>query len=204
MRRPSEPQAKLLNEARLADAGLADHERELPHACRRALPAPAQEVEFLLTPDERSEHAGSKRRAPLARTIRKERRRLRRAFQRMRAAILGDKQARDQPMNTTGDQHRPGFGQGLNTRGDIGRVAEDFSGRIHHHRAALDTDACGQLRAARIGVLAVEFGERALDGERSANRAFGIVLLRDRMSKQRHQPVAELLGHAPAHLRHRP
>jgi hypothetical protein len=51
---------------------------------------------------------------------------------------------------------------------------------------------------------AVEFGERALDGERSANRAFGIVLLRDRMSKQRHQPVAELLGHAPAHLRHRP
>ena len=33
--------------------------------------------------------------------------------------------------------------------------------------------------AARVGVLAVQFGERALDGERGANRALGVVLLRD-------------------------
>ena len=52
-------------------------------------------------------------------------------------------------------------------------------------------------------MLAVQFGERALDGQRGAHRAFGIVLLRDRMSEQRHQPVAELLGDTAAHLRHR-
>src|SRR6516162_2571877 len=44
----------------------------------------------------------------------------------------------------------------------------------------------------------------ALDGQRGANRAFAIVLLRYRVSKQRHEPVAELFGDASAHLRHRP
>jgi len=43
----------------------------------------------------------------------------------------------------------------------------------------------------------------ALNRQRGANRAFGIVLLRDRVSEQRHQPVAEFLGDTPAHLRHR-
>ena len=43
------------------------------------------------------------------------------------------------------------------------------------------------------GVPGVEFGKRALDGERGAHRALGIVLLRLRIAKQRHQPVAELL-----------
>jgi hypothetical protein len=52
----------------------------------------------------------------------------------------------------------------LHPRGDIGRIAEDFSGRIHHHRPALDADAGDELRAARADVVAVQFGERALDG----------------------------------------
>jgi hypothetical protein len=51
--------------------------------------------------------------------------------------------------------------------------------------------------------LRFEFSKRALYGQRGANRAFGIVLLGNRMSKQRHQPVAELLGDTSAHLRHR-
>ena len=33
--------------------------------------------------------------------------------------------------------------------------------------------------------------------------AFAIVLLRNRLAKQRHQPVPELLGDASAHLHHR-
>ena len=45
--------------------------------------------------------------------------------------------------------------------------------------------------------------ERALDRQTCAHRAFRIVLLADRIAKQRHDPVAELFGDVPAHLRHR-
>ena len=50
VRRLAELQSKLLDEARLADAGLADDLDELPLASRRPLPAPAKEVELLLAP----------------------------------------------------------------------------------------------------------------------------------------------------------
>ena len=39
--------------------------------------------------------------------------------------------------------------------------------------------------------------------KRRAHRALGVVLVRDRIAEQRHQPVAELLRHMTAHLRHR-
>ena len=61
----------------------------------------------------------------------------------------------------------------------------------------------GELRLAAAGVLAVDLGERALDGQRGAHRAFGVVLLRERIAEQRHQPVAQFLGDMAAHLRHR-
>ena len=53
------------------------------------------------------------------------------------------------------------------------------------------------------GVLAVQLAERSLDGERGAHRAFGIVLLRDRVAEERHDPVAELLQHVAAQPGHR-
>jgi len=63
------------------------------------------------------------------------------------------------------------------------------------------------MRAVSAGlpvhVLAVQFGQRALDRKRRPRRSLGIVLLRHRIAEQRHQPVAELLGDMPAHLRHR-
>ena len=97
----------------------------------------------------------------------------------------------------------PELGQRLDARGYTGRIAKDFSGRIHHHRPAVDADAGDQVRAARASVFEVQFGQRALDGQRGANSAFAIVLLRNRVAKQRQEPVAELLGDASAHLRHR-
>ena len=51
---------------------------------------------------------------------------------------------------------------------------------------------------ALAGVPGVELGERALDRERGAHRALGVVLLRLRIAEQRHQPVAELLQHMAA------
>ena len=53
------------------------------------------------------------------------------------------------------------------------------------------------------GVPGVEVGKRALDRERGAHRALGVVLLRLRIAEQRHQPVAELLQHMAAKIGHR-
>ena len=60
-----------------------------------------------------------------------------------------------------------------------------------------------KLRLAAAGVLAVQFGQRALDRQRRPRRALGVVLMRHRIAEQRHQPVAELLGDMAAHLRDR-
>ena len=67
--RLAERRAKLLHEARLADAGFADDEHELARASARPLPAPAQQVELLLAPDERGQRprAGAGRRRSRAR-----------------------------------------------------------------------------------------------------------------------------------------
>ena len=60
-----------------------------------------------------------------------------------------------------------------------------------------------EFRLAGAGVLAVEFGQRALDRKRRARRALGVVLVRHRIAEQRHQPVAELFGDMAAHFGNR-
>jgi hypothetical protein len=42
---------------------------------------------------------------------------------------------------------------------------------------------------ARRLAVAVQLGQRALDRKRGADRALGVVFLRDRMPEQRHDPV---------------
>ena len=64
------------------------------------------------------------------------------------------------------------------------------------------------MRAASSGllgcdILAVKFGERALNRQRSACSALRVVLVCHRIAEQRHQPVAELLRHMAAHLGNR-
>ena len=120
----------------------------------------------------------------------------------MRAAVLGDEQSGDLALHPCGDEDRTGFGQRLNPRGDVRGVAINLAGRIHHHRTGFQPDASDKLRFAGDRVLAVEFCERALDCERRAHGAFSVVLLRDRIAKQCHQPVAQLLGNMAAHLGH--
>src|SRR5262245_47248558 len=105
MRRRAELQAKLLNEARLADAGLADNEAELALASRRPFPPPAQEVELLLAPGERSEGAGAEPPAAARAHDPVERNRRLRAFELMRPAILDDEEAGNLPLHVGRDQH---------------------------------------------------------------------------------------------------
>ena len=122
--------AKLLDEARLADAGLADDERELALAIADPLPAPPKLAELFLAPDQGRQLPGADA-PPAARALdAKEGRRLGRAFQRMRAAILGDEQAGQLTVNTGGDQHRSRIGKCLYASGDVGRVAEHLAHRL--------------------------------------------------------------------------
>ena len=78
----------------------------------------------------------------------------------MRAAILRDEQAGHLTLHAGRDHDRSRLGQGLHARGDVGRLAKDFSGLVYDHRPTLDSDAGDKLRLARACVLAVEFRER--------------------------------------------
>ena len=89
-----------------------------------------------------------KRRPPLARTMRKSVDRLGDALELVRAVVLGDEQPGDLTLHVGRDQHRPRLGQRLHARGDIGRVAEHFAGRIHHDRARTRC-RCGRRAPAR-------------------------------------------------------
>jgi hypothetical protein len=82
-------------------------------------------------------------------------------------------------------------------------VAIDLGRRIHHHGADFEADAGLKFRLSDTSTLAVQVGERTLDRQRSPCGALGIVLVRERIAEQCHQPVAELFCHMAAHLRHR-
>jgi hypothetical protein len=105
-------------------------------------------------------------------------------------------------LDSPGDHNRTRLSQGLGSRCDVGHLAEYLARRVDHYRPSVDSDACGQRRLAGAIVLAVQFGERALYGERRPHRALGIVLLRHRIAEQCHQAVAQLLGDLAAHLHH--
>ena len=100
-------------------------------------------------------------------------------------------------------EDRARLGGALDPRGDIGRIAEHFAGCVDHHLPGIKADPRGKLRGAFAGVSGVDFDKRALDRERGAHSALGVVLLRVRIAEQRHQPVAELFQHMAAKPGHR-
>ena len=52
----------------------------------------------------------------------------------------------------------------------------------------------------RSGILAIELGQGALDRKRRARRTLGVVLMRQRIAEQAHQPVAEFFRDVTAHF----
>ena len=197
MRGLAEPRAELRDEPRLADAGLADDQRELALAVARALPAPPEEIELLLPPHEpRRRSRASPPAAACAHDV-VERDRGRNAPERVRALVLGDEEARDLPLHGRSDENGSRFGEGLDARGDVRRLAEDLACRVDHDGTGVEADARGELGWPAL-VSGVELGERPLDRERGAHRPFGVVLLRMGIAEQRHQPVAEFLEQVPA------
>ena len=119
------------------------------------------------------------------------------------AAVLRHEQSGGLPLDRGCNEDRARLGGALDTRGDIGRVAEHFARRFDHHLPGIKADPRGKLRRAFAGVSGVDFDKRALDRERGAHGALGVVLLRVRIAEQRHQPVAELFQHMAAEPGHR-
>ena len=170
----------------------------------RALPAVQQKTQLLFAANERRHGPRAAATAAAARAHDAIERHWRRsALEFARRLVLGDKQPGGLPLDGGSNEDGTRLRKGLYARGDIGRVAEHFAGRVHHHLPGLEANARGELRRVSAGVPGVEFAERLLDGERGAHRAFGVVLLRLRIAEQGHQPVAEFLQHMAAEAGHR-
>jgi hypothetical protein len=120
--------------------------------------APAQKVELLLAPDQRSERAGAEAPAAARAHDPVERDRRQCAFELVRPAILDDEKTGDLPLHVCGDEDRAGVGGALDARGYIGRVPEHFPARLHDDRPRLETDTRRELRHALGRVPRVDVG----------------------------------------------
>ena len=182
---------KFLDQAGFAEPRLAHDHHQLAVALPRPFPAPHQHRRFVVAADQRREitRAGTPSAAACPNEP-EQSHRLGHALERMRAALLGDEQSGALALHPRGDQNRARFGQRLHPRGDVGDIAVNLARRIHHRRAGFEADPSDKLRLGGDRVLAVELGERTLDRQRRPCRPLGVVLMRDRIAEQRHQPVA--------------
>ena len=144
--------AKLFNQPGFADAGLTDNQDELSGASKSAFRAASQDCEVLFAADERGEKPGASS-APSAAypqdAIESHWRRS--ALELMGALVLNDEQPSDLPLDRRSDQHCPRLGRRLNSRGNVGRLAEHLAGRVDDDGAAVEADAtasCGPPIAA--------------------------------------------------------
>ena len=120
----------------------------------------------------------------------------------MAAALLGNKQANDLALHMRCHNDRTWLRQSLHARRNVGCIAINLTGRIDHNRAGFDPYPRVKRGLARSCIIAVHFGERALDRECGSRGAFGVVLLCHRITEQRHEPVAQLFRDVAAHLRY--
>ena len=192
---------KFLDQARFAQARLADDQHQLALALTRPLPAPHQHGDFLVPTDKRREIALPGTAAAATRANEPEQRgRFGHPFERVRAALFRNKQPGDLTLHPRRDQDRARLGQRLHPRGDVGDVAINLAARIEDGGAGFEADTGDEFWLGRSGVLAIEFGQGALDRKRRACRALGVVLMRQRIAEQAHQPVAEFFRDMAAHF----
>ena len=204
VRRFCEPCVELLDQAGLAETGFADDQHKLAFTNPSALPPTGEQTEFLLPADKRRQGPPAAPSAAAAcANYTKKLNRLGNAFEFVLAALLGDEKSCHLPLNVHGDEDRARFGGGLDARGYVRCFAKHLPGRLHDNGTGLEPNAGQELGRTGIRVAGVEFAKRALDGERRAHGALGIVLLRTWVTKERHQTVAELLEHMAAKIVHR-
>ena len=138
----AKPGVKLFDQPGLADAGLAADQDELSFARTSALPAPGENSEVLLAADKGRGNPGALPAASAAYAQDAIERHWRRyALELMRAPVLRNEKPGHLPLNRRSDQHGARLGHRLNTRGDIGRLAEHFARRVDDYGAAFKADA---------------------------------------------------------------
>jgi hypothetical protein len=131
-----------------------------------------------------------------------QRHRFRHAFEVMGAAFPGDEQASDLTLHSRCDNDGTRLCQSLGSRRDVRHVAEYLARGVHHHRPRVDGNARREGWLGGALILAVLLGKRPLDRQRRPHCTLSIVLLTHRVTEQRHQSVAELLGDPAVHLRY--
>ena len=211
MRHVGEALAQLVDQARLADAGLADDEHGLPLAVLRALPAidsvasscsrPTNGVRRARGDGEPAPHAAR----PVHDAV--ERDRLGDALELLRPPRSSTHEdARHEPLRGAADDHacraRP---RACEPRGDVRRVADGeglaagaAAHRSDHDRPGVDADARRRSADAVLGLeRVVQASERGDDLEPGAHGALGVVLVGLRIAEVHEQTVAEVLRDVP-------
>ena len=196
--------AQALDEARLADPGLARQQHHLALAVLGLAPARQQHTDLVLAPDQGRQPArrgGLEARGAgrLAHPVHRDRRA--HAPDRQRAEVVADEQALDQAIGAGADHDAAGLGQVLQAGGDVGRLA-DHRHRVaalagadvaHHHEPGVDADPDRQLDA-RLRHRIVQRGDRLDHAEPGADRPLGVVLVRPRIAEIRQDAVADVVA----------
>jgi hypothetical protein len=204
-----EAAAKLVNQPRFSDPGVAGEEDDLPPAALRLAEQVLQLRELALAADERGQaalHGHLEAGAAALRSYHLEgaHRRLV-SLDPQLAQVAGLEESLDRSMRGLRDQHRPRRAERLETRGHVRRVA---LGRVvhpqvvadppDHDRAGVEPDAHAQAddAVARLEVAPV-VSERALNPEGGVHRPARTVLVGDGRAEQRHDAVAPILVDRP-------
>ena len=186
-------------DARLADAGFAGDQHDLAVARLGARPAPQQQVDLLVAADQRGQRRSAQGLEPARDDARTQhlpgRHRRGEALDLDGAEIAVLEEIADQPARAGGDDDRIRLGQGLQTGGEVRRLADDrlllrraFADQIaDHHQPGGDADPRLQLDG-----FDVEAADSIDQSQPRPDSPLGIVLMRPR--------VAEIDQHAVAHI----
>ena len=216
-----DPLENLLDDARLADTGLAELDHDLAIAVLGLLPAPHQQRDLLLAVDERGQprahrggeaglHPRGAHHVPSLRLIRD-------ALQRMDAEIAVVELPLQQRLGRGGNHHAVGRRQALQARGEIDGFSDRgvalFGALSHeiadHDETGRDPDADGGRVAERATRLDRASGrQHPHDLEPRTHRALGVVLMCGRIAEIDQNTVADepggktlvMLDHADAGL----
>src|SRR6516164_1491140 len=201
MRLAAEAPFQRRGDAGLADAGLAGDQHDLTVSRLGAHPAPQQQVDFLLTPDQRGQGRAAQRLEAARDGARTQylpsRHRRGDALDLDAAEIAALEEIADQPARARGDNDRPRLGQGLQTSREVWGLADDrlllsraFADQIaDHYQPGGDPDP-----RLEVDGFDVEPADSLDDTQTGSYSALGIVLMRLRVAEINKHAVAHVLG----------
>ena len=197
--------AKSLDQARFADSRLTGQQHHLPFALLGVGPARQQEVEFLVTTNQRGQAAHGGGLEPAARAAclahAKHCDRLVDSFHAPCPELLEHEEAFDQAARAVPDQHGARLGQRLQAGGDVRRLADhrhlvaelagaDVAG---DYESGVDSDAHRDLHPG-VADLSVQRLHRLDDLQAGLDRAPGIVLVGTREAEVDENAVADVVA----------